>query len=264
MMFVMFAAFGTFFCLAERLFAVRRQAVLRREFFTDLCYIPIQYFMRTMVNGTVAIGLSELGHRLLPAYSVNLLKGRPVWVQAAAVIFIIDFIFYIMHRLKHQWQWWWRLHQTHHSSKDLDFLSAVRFHPLEKLLDRIVYLFPLLVLGVSNEALFIWAAVDSFMGMFSHSNLKWRIGPLKYVFVGPEMHHWHHTRDPEMRECNYGNHLSIFDWIFGTAYISKKEPTEFGVDDPEYPERSVVKQFFHAFRVGLSKQPLQPVEAKRF
>jgi sterol desaturase/sphingolipid hydroxylase (fatty acid hydroxylase superfamily) len=263
-MFLMFAGFGTFFCLAERLFAVRRQAVLRREFFTDLFYIPIQYFMRTIVNGTIAVGLAELGQRYLPAHSINLLRGRPLWVQTVTLIFIIDFIFYVMHRLKHQWQWWWRLHQTHHSSKDLDFLSAVRFHPLEKLLDRITYLLPLLVLGVSNQAIFVWAAVDSFMGMFSHSNLKWRIGPLKYVFVGPEMHRWHHVRHPGVRECNYGNHLSIFDWIFGTAYVSKEEPAEFGVDDPEYPEGDVVRQFLHAFRRGRSKAQIQTEEAKSF
>ena len=35
----------------------------------------------------------------------------------------IDFCFYWMHRAKHQWAWWWRLHETHHSSRDLDWFS---------------------------------------------------------------------------------------------------------------------------------------------
>jgi len=254
MMFLMFATFGAFFCLMERLFAIHRQAIVRRGFFTDLCYIPIQYFMRTVVNGTVAVGLAELSRRYLPAHSINVLKDRPLWVQVVTLIVVIDFIFYVMHRLKHRWRWYWRLHETHHSSMDVDFLSAVRFHPFEKIIDRVVYLFPLLVFGVSNRAIFIWAAVDSFMGMFNHSNLKWRLGPFIYLVNGPEMHRWHHARNPGVRECNYGNHLSIFDWIFGTAYLSKERPTDFGVDDPKYPEGNIVKQFFHAFRPALLKQ----------
>jgi Fatty acid hydroxylase superfamily len=84
--------------------------------------------------------------------------------------------------------------------------------------------------------------------MFIHSNLKWRLGPLAYVFVGPEMHRWHHAVDRDRRECNYGNNFSIFDWLFGTAYLTHEEPARFGVEDPEYPEGQLLKQFFYAFR----------------
>lgn len=169
-------------------------------------------------------------------------------MQVVAVVFVLDFIFYVTHRLKHRWRWWWRLHETHHSSQDLDWFSSVRFHPLERLLDRTLYLFPLMILGVSEEALLILAAADALIGSFGHANLNWRIGPLIYVFVGPEMHRWHHVLDPERRECNYGNILSIFDWVFGTAYIARDNPETFGLADKKYPEGSFLKQFMYAFR----------------
>lgn len=256
-MLVIFAAIACLFVAAERLFPVRAQPLFRRGFFTDVVYVAIQYGLRVIINGTVAVALVEMGRRVLPPEAIGVLRGRPLWAQALVLLLVLDFFFYAMHRLKHRWGWWWRLHETHHSSIDLDWLSSARFHPLEKVLDRTIFLLPLTVLGASDEAVLIWAAVDAFFGMLIHSNVKWRIGPLIYVFVGPEMHRWHHAMDRDRRECNYGNNFSIFDWLFGTAYLTREEPARFGVDSPAYPEGNLVKQFFYAFRpVGASEADL--------
>jgi sterol desaturase/sphingolipid hydroxylase (fatty acid hydroxylase superfamily) len=147
------------------------------------------------------------------------------------------------------------LHETHHSSVELDFLSSVRFHPFEKLLDRTIYLIPLLVLGVSDGAILIWASVDALFGMLIHANLRWRLGPLIYVFMGPELHRWHHARDAAGRRRNFGNNLSVFDWLCGTAFLSDAEPREFGVDDPAYPVSGLAAQFLYAFRAEAAPQP---------
>src|SRR5262249_46547501 len=80
------------------------------------------------------------------------------------------------------------------------------------------------------------------------ANVTWRIGPLIYVFTGPEMHRWHHALDPGRRECNYGNNFSIFDWMFGTASLPRERPARFGIEDPAYPQDDLVGQFLYAFR----------------
>jgi sterol desaturase/sphingolipid hydroxylase (fatty acid hydroxylase superfamily) len=90
--------------------------------------------------------------------------------------------------------------------------------------------------------------VDGFFGMFIHANVRWRLGPLIYVLMGPEMHRWHHSRDRERRQHNFGNNFSIFDWLFGTGYVSREMPTTFGVDDAGYPVESLPAQFWYAFR----------------
>jgi sterol desaturase/sphingolipid hydroxylase (fatty acid hydroxylase superfamily) len=255
----LFAALGSFFFMAERLFALRpNQGIFRRGFWADIFYIPIHFFMRVFVNGTLAVAISEIGHHFLPVTTFNILQDKHLFVQVLAVLFILDFIFYVTHRLKHRWNWWWRLHETHHSSVEMDFLSSARFHPVEKLLDRTIYVFPLLFLGVSETAILIWAGFDVFFGMMSHSNLNWRIGPLIYIFVGPEMHRWHHVKDPQIRECNYGNNFSIFDWIFGTAYVSYNVPGEYGVEEVNFPHNNIVKQFFFAFRPSSLPEQRQP------
>jgi sterol desaturase/sphingolipid hydroxylase (fatty acid hydroxylase superfamily) len=244
-----FAGLAAFFFLAERISPLHReQRVLRRGFYVDVWYVGIHYFMRVFINGTLAVMVAGLGRQYLPEQLVGMLRSHPTWVQALVVLMVLDFIFYVTHRAKHRWEWWWRLHETHHSAPELDWFASVRFHPLEKVLDRTIYLLPLLVIGPSDAAVLIWSAVDVFFGMFGHANVSWRIGPLIYVFVGPEMHRWHHALDRERHHCNFGNNFSIFDWIFGTAYLSEERPASYGVDDPNYPTENLLKQWIYAFR----------------
>ena len=243
-----FAAVAIVFFVAERIDPARTQKVFRKGFLTDLLYCISSVAIRAVMTGVVAIGFTEFGRRFLPEYSIGVLRDQPVWIQAVSIIFVFDLIFYVLHRAKHHWRWLWRLHETHHSSEEMDWFSSVRFHPLEKLLDRSIYLFPLLFLGVSAPALLILAAFDATIASFSHANLNWRIGPLIYVFVGPEMHRWHHSSNPRHQRCNFGNNLSIFDWIFGTAFVSRDTPVSFGLGNPRFPEGSFVRQFLYAFR----------------
>ncbi len=253
---LIFSVIAVLFFTAERLDPARKQAIFRRGLITDGIYVVSSIAIRFLVTGTIAVQLSQLGQRWFPDQHLGVMSDQPLWMQAVVIIVVLDFFFYVMHRAKHRWTWWWRLHETHHSSQDLDWFSSVRFHPMEKLLDRVIYLFPLLFIGVSEEALVILATVDALMASFCHANLNWRIGPFIYVFNGPEMHRWHHTRSRHTSDCNFGNNLSVFDWLFGTARLSRDKPADFGVPDPAYPEGNFIRQFFYAFRpLATQAQP---------
>lgn len=247
-MLVAFSIIAVLAFVAERLWPARPQALFRPGLVTDGIYLVINVVLRIAFTNTLAMGVSRVGQQLLPRYTVSVLSDAPFWVQTVAVIVAIDFCFYWMHRAKHQWAWWWRLHETHHSSRELDWFSSVRFHPLEKILDRLLYLLPLLFLGVSDAALLVLSILDATVATFAHANTTFRIGPLIYLFVGPEMHRWHHARDPRFQNVNFSNNLSIFDWIFGTAYVPRQAPQEFGLDDETYPEGNIARQFTFAFR----------------
>jgi len=227
----------------------RPQPFFRRGLFTDGIYVVLSIGVRLVFTNTVAVAFTRLGAEHFPSWvPVAVLAELPVWVQAVAVIVVLDFFFYWMHRAKHRWDWWWRLHETHHSSRELDWFSSVRFHPVEKIVDRCIYLFPLTFLGVGEEALLILSIVDALIATFSHANIRMRIGPLIYVFVGPEMHRWHHARSMDGQTSNFGNNLSIFDWLFGTAKLRPAQPASFGIDDEAFPEGNFLKQFVFAFR----------------
>jgi len=179
-----------------------------------------------------------------------------MWLTVRAIRSRFDFFFYWMHRAKHQWDWWWRLHETHHSSDQLDWFSSVRFHPLEKILDRMIYLLPLAVLGPSEDVLLGLATIDASVATLAHANLNVRIGPLIYLFVGPEMHAWHHAADGVNQRTNFGNNLSIFDWMFGTASLPEGRPPAFGTGDAAYPQGNWLRQITYAFRpFGRTENP---------
>jgi len=260
---VIATSFAGFLFASERIWGVHKRPLLRRGLFADALYAPTHVALRILFRSSIGVAFTRLGSHVLPQEWTHLLAGRPLWIQTMVLLLVLDLFFYVMHRLKHRWQWWWRLHETHHSSVDLDFFASVRFHPLEKILDRAIFLAPMMILGPSTEAILIWSSCDVFFGMFGHANLAWKLGPLKYLLVGPEMHRWHHVKDATVRECNFSNNFAIFDWIFGTAYVSTGEPCDFGVDDHEYPVENIAKQFVYAFRPLETHSPTKGRTALR-
>jgi len=240
---------------AEFLWPARQQRFFRRGLFTDGIYVVVNIGLRILITNTIAVAFTRFGQESLPTWvPVGVLSKAPIVVQALGVILVLDFFFYWMHRGKHHFEWWWRLHETHHSSQDLHWFSSVRFHPLEKITDRLIYLFPLMFLGVGEEALLILSIVDATIASFSHANIRLRLGPLNYLIVGPEMHRWHHAVDASNQGRNFGNNLSIFDWIFRTAILPKERPEVFGIEEDGFPEGNILKQFAFAFR-PLETQP---------
>lgn len=246
-LFLIFATIGVSFFLLERLFPDRTQAVWRKGLVSDCLYVPIHFTLRLLVSFFLATELTALGRAVLPHYT-DLVRGESIWLQVVVLLVTLDLVFYVMHRAKHKYRWWWRLHETHHSSEDLDFMSSVRFHPFEKILDRLIYMLPLVVLGADESALVVWSTIEVASGMFIHANTRFTLGPFIYLFVGPEMHRWHHALAREHQDSNFGNVLSIYDWLFGTAYLAATRPEAFGIPAPAYPHENIVQQFLFAFR----------------
>lgn len=137
-LFYIFAVIAALAFTLERVVPARPQPILRRGFVTDGLYVAVNIALRILFTGSIALAIEAAALRLMPESAIAVLRDDPLWLQAVVVIVVIDFFFYWMHRAKHRWDWWWRLHETHHSSRDLDWLSSVRFHPLEKILDRTI------------------------------------------------------------------------------------------------------------------------------
>src|SRR5690606_3852647 len=57
------------------------------------------------------------------------LASQPLWLQAIEILVIGDLVAYWMHRWFHG-RGLWKFHAIHHCSKDLDWLSPVRLHPV--------------------------------------------------------------------------------------------------------------------------------------
>ena len=62
--------------------------------------------------------------------------------------------------------------------------------------------------------------------MLTHLDVSWRFGPLRYVFVSPAMHRWHHARGNT--RANFAGMFAFIDFAFGTFSLPDGEPDKFG------------------------------------
>lgn len=53
------------------------------------------------------------------------------------------------------------------------------------------------------------------------------------MISSPVFHRWHHTKEAEGRDRNFGALFPVWDILFGTYHMPEgKAPTVFGTDDP--------------------------------
>ena len=167
-------------------------------------------------------------------------------LQLLFATFLIDFAGYWRHRLMHT-RFLWPFHAIHHSSKELDWLSNERFHPINVYIANLLSL-TVLILFFKDPFVFALAIpLRGVYGMFLHSNVKISYGPLDTIFASPLFHHWHHAAN-EMSDKNYCTFFSFLDRIFGTYYLPKdnREPATLGLSKDTLANR-FWPQFIYPF-----------------
>jgi sterol desaturase/sphingolipid hydroxylase (fatty acid hydroxylase superfamily) len=210
--------------LLERVFPYNKgQKALREGFFDDFAlYTIAQSYVLSIVIFSVIIASLDRASGLS---RLQLVSRWPVWLQVALFVVTHDFYIYWMHRWQHRNRYLWRIHEAHHSPKNVDWLSGSRSHALEILINQTVEFAPIVLLGASPAVVPIKGAISAVWGMYIHANVNVRMGPLQRLINGPEMHRWHHTVGKGTRR-NFSTKLAIWDWIFGTAYLPGHQRAE--------------------------------------
>jgi sterol desaturase/sphingolipid hydroxylase (fatty acid hydroxylase superfamily) len=169
----------------------------------------------------------------------------PFVPQLLLCILVADLAQYWTHRAYHEVPLLWRFHAVHHSVKTMDWLAGSRQHMLELIATRVCVLAPLYILGFSEATMNAYIIVVGFQAVFNHANVHLPWGPLKYVMVTPDFHHWHHASDEEAIDKNYAAHYAFLDYLFGTAVKStKKFPESYGVVGDYMPDGFRRQQLF--------------------
>ena len=168
-------------------------------------------------------------------------------ILLALILFLsADFASYWSHRAHHTISAIWPLHAVHHSAEVLTPITAYRHHPLSILVNLsfqsivIGALWGLLI-GVFDHSasLATIAGANAFVVIanitvanFHHAHIWVSFGPFwERVFMSPAQHHIHHSTNPDHFNTNYGQILSVWDWMFGTLYVTEsKESVSFGLD----------------------------------
>ena len=227
----------------------------KKEILTDIAY----WFFVPVIARIVRINLLILGAKMLfgihtPEDLIAFydnghgpLAQLPLWLQAALFLVVSDFMLYWSHRYFHGASLW-RYHAIHHSSEEVEWISAARFHPVNLFLGTVAVDVVLLVAGISPNVMIWLGPFTIFHSAFVHANLDWTLGPLKYVVATPVFHRWHHTGLEEGGNTNFAGTFPLWDLLFGTFYMPEgKLPANYGAEDPAMPA-SLPQQLVYPFR----------------
>jgi len=147
----------------------------------------------------------------------------PLWWGLALAVLAADFTYYWEHRIAHQVRLLWTQHAVHHSSRDLNMVTGIRFGPLEGVWSLIAHL-PLVFLGFSPEMIFFGIIVVLAYQTWIHTRLIGKLGVVEKVLNTPSHHRVHHGCDRKYLDRNYGGILIIWDRIFGTFQVEEETP----------------------------------------
>ena len=154
------------------------------------------------------------------------ITGWPYWVEAALAFIILDFAVWLQHVAMHRWPALWKMHAVHHSDRDLDATTALRFHPFELIVSTLYKSAWVALLGIPVLVALAFELWLNLNALFNHSNIKLPTRADKWLrsfLVTPDMHLVHHSIIPSDQRQNYGFALTIWDRMFGTYAGDKSE-----------------------------------------
>lgn len=245
-----------FFWLLEIILPWRQhQNRIRQDFWLDGFYMFFNFFLFSLVgfNAVSNVGVQAFNDLLGLAGIENLvafeIKSWPVWAQLLTLFVVRDFIQWNVHRLLHRVEFLWEFHKVHHSVQQMGFAAHLRFHWMETVVYRTLEYIPLAMIGFGIQDFFIVHIFATAIGHFNHANFRLPLGPLRFLLNNPQMHIWHHAkRLPTRYGVNYGISLSLWDYLFKTAYVpSDGRDIELGFEQVEHYPKSFLEQQSYPF-----------------
>lgn len=180
---------------------------------TQIPYLAVEIFVMTGAYGVFYVLSETFVSWSIPA----------TWWGLALVVLAADITYYWEHRVAHEVRILWTQHAVHHSSRDYNIVTGIRFGPLEGLWSLIAHL-PLVFLGFSPEMIFFGIIVVLAYQTWIHTELIGKLGPLEWVLNTPSHHRVHHGSDRKYLDKNYGGITIIWDRLFGTFQVEEETP----------------------------------------
>lgn len=249
------AGLSVLLCTLERLLpSVRGQPLWRRDSNVDVLYwlltpLVTRAILRIVSLACVVIAFAALDRQVAARLTEGFgpVASQPLWLLSIEMFLLGDLIGYWMHRWFHQRRLW-KFHAVHHSSTRLDWLSALRVHPVNDVVSKLVPAVLLAGLGFPLQVLAGYVAFLTFYTILLHANIDWSYGPLRYVVASPPFHRWHHTTEEHGLNKNFAPLFPFVDLLFGTLFMPNgQRPERFGTNTTEVPE-TFLGQLLFPFR----------------
>jgi sterol desaturase/sphingolipid hydroxylase (fatty acid hydroxylase superfamily) len=179
-------------------------------------FVVTQLLLRGTLLGAFA-GVAALVPYKLPA--------QTWWTWPLAFV-LLDFVYYVQHRLEHSVPLLWAVHAVHHQSHDYNLSVSFRVGALSSL-STLTFHATLALAGVSASMYAVVVTIHSALLFTLHAKTKLTLGPGRF-FNAPVFHRVHHGAEAAYIDKNFGGVLLVFDRIFGTFAPYVEEPS-FGV-----------------------------------
>lgn len=204
------------------------------------------YYLITLGTGAVA----RAAVFSVPLVVTPLHSNLPLAVEIPLAIVVLSFCSFLFHWLSHRVPWLWRVHGIHHVPMKVNVSNNNVNHFIDVFGHFFATQLPLLLLGLSQPAIFAVTMLKAAQGYGIHANIDVKLGRLNYLLTTPEQHRLHHSLDP--REAgHYSADLTLWDLLFGSfTWRPKKAPAEVGVQDLASfpPAGAILANQLHPFR----------------
>ena len=232
----------------------KNQSFFRKDFWLDAFYMYFNFFIfTTIISGVYALisnAFSSVGIEMNSLSIINI-KALPTWIGLLIFFVLLDFVQWFTHVLLHKIPFFWQFHKVHHSVKEMGFAAHLRYHWMENILYKPFKTIAIMLLGgFEPTQAFMVHFVAITIGHLNHANLALDWGPLKYLLNNPVMHLYHHAKSlPKGRfGVNFGISLSVWDYLFNTSYVPKKNPhLTLGFDGDENFPKDFLNQNLSGF-----------------
>jgi sterol desaturase/sphingolipid hydroxylase (fatty acid hydroxylase superfamily) len=232
-----------FLLLLEYLFPCDpAQSLISKGFLQDAIWFVATAPTRILVLSVASDLLRGLYERHLTFLTITSAIAWPRVLQVLAALTVTEFLFWISHVVRHKILTLWFFHAVHHSQEELNPFTEDRSHVIDRLSSSLVMFVPFYVFQVPN--LYAVAIVSLYVSMhsrFVHANVKINLGWLGWVIASPQFHRVHHSADPAHVDKNFAGILSMFDYLFGTAYPSRDVYPKTGINDARFPAEETVQ-----------------------
>ena len=234
----------------------KNQSTFRKDFWLDGAYMYLNFFAFQIglygIYSVFGLFFEKIG---LTMTSIAIFEKDTLPLGLFIILFFVlnDFVQWLTHIMLHKSPLLWNFHKVHHSVQEMGFAAHLRYHWMENVLYKpLKTLAVMVIIGGEPEHAFFIHFFTVIIGHLNHTNIKITWGPLKYLFNNPVMHLWHHSKDlPEGKNqgVNFGISLSLWDYVFKTAYVPEDSGTiQLGFDGiEEYPTSNFFSQLVSGF-----------------
>jgi sterol desaturase/sphingolipid hydroxylase (fatty acid hydroxylase superfamily) len=258
----------------------------RRSFRADIWFLVLNVFAFGVMFGWTLISTQYVSGAVAGALTrtfgvpptLAMHEGGSRVLVTVFLFLAYELAYWFDHYLSHRVAFLWEFHKVHHTAEVLSPLTNFRVHPVDSIVfSNIVALIvgptagvlaylhfgnPFVVDGTNVILIgFVFLTVH-----LQHSHVWLAVtGAPGRLILSPAHHQIHHSDNPIHFDKNFGSCLSIWDWVFGTLHMPRREREylTFGVETRAAVDHTARGSLFLPFVRAWNRLPFPRLPSRQ-